>query len=81
MNPTHQVDPKGEEIQAPLSLDQVLDLGVVPDQTHQRKTTVMKLHQTTSPVTKLKAENLQLSKLTVAPQRLLGYRVTLSSWY
>lgn len=63
MNLTHQVDPKGEEIQAPLTLDQVLDLEVVLDQTHQQqRRTVTKQHQTMSPVTKSKAESLQPSK-------------------
>lgn len=65
MNPTHQVDPKGEEIQAPPTLDLVLDLGVVLDQTHQQRTTVMKQRQTMSPVTKSKAESLQPSKWIV----------------
>lgn len=61
-----QVDPKGEEIQGPLTLDQVLNLGVVPDQTHRQRTTVTKLHQTMSPVTKSRAESLQRSKWIVA---------------
>lgn len=65
MNPTHQADPKGEKNQAPLTLDQVLDRGVVLDQTHQQRTTVTRQHQTMSPVTKSKAENLQPSKWTV----------------
>lgn len=68
MNLTHQVDLKEEEIQAPLTLDRVLDLGVVLDQTHLQRATVMKQHQTMSPVTKSKAESLQPSKWTVALQ-------------
>lgn len=71
-NLTHRVDPRGEEIQAPLTLDRVLDLGVVLDQTHQQRTTVTKRHQTMNPVTKSKAESLQPSKWTVALQWLLG---------
>lgn len=35
MNLTRQVDPNGEKIQAVLTLDPVLDLRVVLDQTHQ----------------------------------------------
>lgn len=65
MNPSHQVDPKEEEIQHPPTLDQVLNLGVVLDQTHQQRTIVMKLHQTMSPVTKLRAESLLQSKSSV----------------
>ena len=75
MNQIHQVDPKGKEIQVPLTLDQVLDLGVVLDQTPQQRTRVMKPHQTMSPVTKRKAENLQTSKWTAA----WVHRVTLWS--
>lgn len=78
MNLTHQVDPKGKEIQAPLNLDLVLDLRVVLDQTHQQRTTVMKRHQTMSPVTKSKAENLQPSKWTAVLQQL-PHRITLLS--
>lgn len=66
MNPTHRVDQKGEEIQAPLTRDQVLDQGADLDQTHQQRTTVMKRHQTMSLVTKSKAESLQPSKWIVA---------------
>ena len=64
MNLTRQVDPKEEEIQAPLTLDQDLDLGVVLDQTPQQRRTVMKLRQTMNPVTKSKAGSLQQSKWT-----------------
>lgn len=66
MNLTHQVDPKEEEIQAPLTLDRVLDLVVGLDQTHQQKTTVMKRPQTMNPVTKSKVESPQPSKWTTA---------------
>lgn len=62
MNQTHRVDPKGGEIQAPLDLDQVLDLVVGLDQTHQQRRTVMKQHQTMSPVTQSKAKSHLLSK-------------------
>lgn len=62
MNLTHQVDPKGEEIQGPLTLDQVLNQVVVLDQTHRQRTTVTKLHRTMSLVTKSRAESLQPSK-------------------
>ena len=66
MNLTHRVGPKKEEIQAPLTLDRVLDLVVVLDQTRQQKTTVMKRHQTMNPVTKSKVESPQPSKWTTA---------------
>lgn len=65
MNRSHQVDPKEEEIQHLLTLDRVLNLGVVLDQTRQQRTIVKKLHQTTSPVTKLRAESLLRSKSSV----------------
>lgn len=64
MTPTHLAAPRGEEIQAPLTLDQVLDRGVDLDQTPQQRTTVMRRHRIMSPVTKRKAESLQPSKLT-----------------
>lgn len=35
MNLTHQADPKEEKNQALLTLDRVLDQGVVLEQTHQ----------------------------------------------
>lgn len=62
MNQTHQVDPKGEEIQDPPTLDLGLNPGVVLDQTLQQRTTVMKLHQIMNPATKSRAESLQPSK-------------------
>lgn len=65
MGQTHQVDRKEEEIQPPRTLDRALDLQVVLDQTHQRRTTVKKPHRTMSLVTKSKAESLQQSKWAV----------------
>lgn len=62
MNRTHQVDPKREEIRGPLTRDRVLTLEVVLDRTRRQRTTVTKRHQTMSPVTRSRAESLQLSK-------------------
>ena len=67
MDLTHQVDLKGEKIQAPLDLDQALDLGVVLDQTRPLRRRVKKRHQTMSLVSKSKAESPQPSECTVAP--------------
>lgn len=64
MNRKHQVDLKREETQTPLTLDQALALGVILDQIHQQRITVMKPHRTMSLVPNSKAESLQPSKWT-----------------
>lgn len=64
MNLKRQVDLKREETLTPLTLDQALALGVILDQIHQQKITVMKPHRTMSLVPNSKAENLQPSKWT-----------------
>ncbi|KAI4817163.1 hypothetical protein KUCAC02_009441 [Chaenocephalus aceratus] len=64
MDLTHQVDPKGEKIQAPL--DQALGLGVVLDQTRPLRRRVKKRRQTMSLVTQSKAESPRPSECTVA---------------
>jgi len=69
MNLTHQVDPKEEEIPAPLTPGRVLDLGVTLNQIHHQTTTVTKQHLTMSPVTISNAESLQPSKWTVESHR------------
>lgn len=65
MNLTPQVDPESEGIQTPLTLDQAQSLGVILGQIHRQRITVMKLHQTMSPVSNLKAENFLPSKCIV----------------
>ena len=72
MNLTHQVDPKVEEIQAPLTPDQILDQRVTPSLIHQQRITATKRHPTTSPVTNSKAESLQTSKWTDVIRWRLG---------
>ena len=74
MNLTHQVVPRGEEIQDPLALDRVRNLGLVLDLTRLQRKTAMKLHQTMSPVTKSRVESCQLSKCIVALACLPGYQ-------
>lgn len=62
MNPTLQVDPKRGRTLAPLTQGPVLPLAATLDPIHQQRITVMKRHQTMSPASSLKAENLQPSE-------------------